>query len=66
MKERIARDITEGKLRAAQMRAITSPDVLARVDALVADIPDLVTNRFFCGPDNGKGRQAMFILPKGN
>lgn len=66
MNERIQRDIAQGKLRAAQMRATLTQEQRSRVDALVADIPDLIMNRAFCGPDNGKGRQAMFILPKGN
>lgn len=64
--QRIERDIAQGKLRAAQMRATLTDAQRSAVDVLVAGVPDLVTNRFFCGPDNGKGRQAMFILPKGN
>lgn len=58
--ERINRDIAEATLRGQQMRAITDPELVAQADALVARVPDLV-RRWFCGPDNGKGRQAGYI-----
>ena len=65
MDERVAAVIAEGKRRAAERRAQITPEQEAAVVALVASVPELVARRWFCGPDEGKGRQRMWIAPKG-
>lgn len=52
--------VEEGMRRAAQMRAILTPEQLVAGDALAASAVDRL-RRMFCSPENSKGRQTMYI-----
>lgn len=52
--------VSEGKARAAQVRADLEPATRAAIDAFLASVPDLVS-RMFMGPPDHHGRQAMYV-----
>jgi hypothetical protein len=54
--------VEQARRRAAQVRADTPLDVLARADALKASIADLLS-RTYCGPAT-KGRQKFYVEPR--
>ena len=52
--------IEQGKMDALARRAALSPEQGAKLEAFEKSIPDML-NRFFVGPDNGKGRQQGYL-----